>query len=69
MTQSKYSTAHAVVSLPAASLGMDLRWLDVNEPLPNPVALPARGRTIWWLAAGGGLPIVTAALLPTLRFV
>jgi hypothetical protein len=43
-------------------------WLDVPQPLPNPMALPDRPQPVWWIAAGVGFLLATAVLLPTIWF-
>lgn len=44
-------------------------WLDVNKPLPDPVAPPEAPQTAWWIAAGLTFALAVAVLLPTIRFV
>jgi len=44
-------------------------WLDVHQPVPNPIALPEQPQRAWWIAAGVAFLLAVAVLLPTLWFV
>ncbi len=43
-------------------------WLDVDQPLPNPVALPNQPQPVWWVIAGLMLGLAVVVLLPTIQF-
>jgi hypothetical protein len=44
-------------------------WLDIYNPIPNPVALPDQPQPIWWITAGLTFLLAVAVLLPTIWFV
>lgn len=44
-------------------------WLDVDQPLPNPITLPQNLSPTWIGLAGISLLLAVTILLPTLRFV
>lgn len=44
-------------------------WLDVDQPLPNPIALPQTLSPAWVGVAGISLLLAMTILLPTLRFI
>lgn len=44
-------------------------WLDVNSPLPDPVALPEQPQPVWWIATGFVFLLTVAVLLPTIWLV
>lgn len=44
-------------------------WLDVDQPLPNPIPLPQTLSPAWVGVAGISLLLAVTILLPTLRFV
>jgi hypothetical protein len=43
-------------------------WIDVQKPLPYPIAMPGQPKSVWWITAGLVLLLAVTILLPTITF-